>query len=113
MNYKALSILICFSVFLSFASVASSQDLSSTVLPITNLKLKPTPIETQSSEISTALIAPDDPQSPSRDLPDAPIPVLPRKQDGPQPCPAGDGMPCALLGGRLYFRDRSHMTEHD
>lgn len=22
-------------------------------------------------------------------------------------------MPCALLGGRLYFRDRSHMTEHD
>jgi hypothetical protein len=29
------------------------------------------------------------------------------------PCPAGDGRPCALLGGRLYFRDRSHMTEHD
>lgn len=29
------------------------------------------------------------------------------------PCPAGDGKPCALLGGRLYFRDRSHMTEHD
>ena len=29
------------------------------------------------------------------------------------PCPAGDGRPCALLGGRLYFRDPSHMTEHD
>jgi len=71
------------------------------------------PIETQPSEIGTTLIAPDDPQSARRDLPNAPIPVLPSKQDGPMPCPAGDGKPCALLGGRLYFRDLSHMTEHD
>jgi hypothetical protein len=52
-------------------------------------------------------------QEPKRILPDAPIPVLPNIQDGPLPCPAGIGKPCPLLGGRLYFRDPSHMTEHD
>jgi hypothetical protein len=46
-------------------------------------------------------------------LPEAPIPVLPNLQDGPAPCPAGVGKPCALLGGRLYFSDPAHMTEHD
>lgn len=71
------------------------------------------PIDTQPSEIGTTLTEPDDPQSPSRNLPDAPIPVLPSRQDGPMPCPAGIGKPCALLGGRVYFSDRSHMTEHD
>ena len=73
-----------------------------------------TPIETQSSEIGMTLIEPDHPQSSrSRDLPDAPIPVLPSRSDAPMPCPTGDGKPCALLGGRLYFRDLSHMTQHD
>jgi hypothetical protein len=52
-------------------------------------------------------------EQPGQVLPDAPIPVLPGIQDGPFPCPAGVGKPCALLGGRLYFRDPSHMTEHD
>jgi hypothetical protein len=49
----------------------------------------------------------------NRVLPDAPIPVLPNIQHGPLPCPAGIGKSCALLGGRLYFNDPSHMTEHD
>jgi len=49
----------------------------------------------------------------NRILSDSPIPVLPNIQDGPFPCPAGEGRPCALLGGRLYFRDPAHMTEHD
>lgn len=49
----------------------------------------------------------------SRNLPDNPIPVQPSRQDGPAPCPAGTGKPCALLGGRLYFPDPWHMTEHD
>lgn len=71
------------------------------------------PIDTQSSEISTALIEPSTPRATAGSLPDAPIPVLPSRQDGPMPCPAGDGRPCALLGGRLYFRDHSHMTQHD
>jgi hypothetical protein len=70
------------------------------------------PIDTQSLDISQALVEPD-PQTPGRDLPEAPIPILSSKQDGPMPCPAGNGKPCALLGGRLYFRDLSHMTEHD
>ncbi len=52
-------------------------------------------------------------QESQRVLPDAPIPLLPTLQDGPLPCPAGVGRPCALLGGRLYFRDPVHMTEHD
>jgi hypothetical protein len=45
--------------------------------------------------------------------PNVPIPVLPGIQDGPLPCPAGIGKPCPLLGGRLYFSDPVHMTEHD
>jgi hypothetical protein len=71
-----------------------------------------TPIETQSSEINSALSEPGQ-EAPQRSLPDAPIPILPSSQDGPMPCPAGIGKPCALLGGRLYFSDPSHMTEHD
>jgi hypothetical protein len=52
-------------------------------------------------------------EEPSRILPDDPIPVLPSLQDGPAPCPSGIGKSCALLGGRLYFNDPMHMTEHD
>ena len=68
--------------------------------------------ETQASEISTVLQEPV-PLNRRPVLPDNPIPVMPNIQDGPFPCPAGVGKPCALLGGRLYFRDPSHMTEHD
>src|SRR5580704_17443242 len=52
-------------------------------------------------------------QPASRILPDNPIPVLPSLQDGPAPCPFGDGKSCAILGGRAYFSDPIHMTEHD
>jgi len=72
-------------------------------LPLTHL---------QSPQVNPALILPQQ-QGGGRLLPDAPIPVLPTIQDGPLPCPAGIGKPCALLGGRLFFRDPSHMTEHD
>ena len=65
-----------------------------------------------SSRLNSALIQPQE-QGGGRVLPDAPIPVLPNIQDGPFPCPAGIGKPCTLLGGRRYFRDPSHMTEHD
>ncbi len=66
----------------------------------------------QSSQLIPLRVAPVEPE-PTRVLPDAPIPVLPNIQDGPLPCPAGVGKSCALLGGRLYFSDPSHMTEHD
>jgi hypothetical protein len=46
-------------------------------------------------------------------LPDTPIPVLPSLQDGPFPCPSGNGRSCALLGGRVYFSDPIRMTQHD
>jgi hypothetical protein len=72
-------------------------------LPLTHL---------QSPQVNPALIQPQQ-QEGGRVLPDAPIPVLPNIQDGPLPCPAGVGRSCALLGGRLYFRDPIHMTEHD
>ncbi len=52
-------------------------------------------------------------QEPRSDLPDNPIPVIPGLQDGPAPCPFGNGKSCALLGGRAYFSDPVHMTEHD
>jgi hypothetical protein len=52
-------------------------------------------------------------QAPSLSLPDDPIPVLPSLQDGPAPCPLGNGKSCALLGGRDYFSDPMHTTEHD
>lgn len=48
-----------------------------------------------------------------QNLPDSPIPILPSLQDGPFPCPDGGGKSCALLGGRLYFSDSGHMTEHE
>lgn len=53
------------------------------------------------------------PQQPSRFLPDDPIPVLPNLQDGPAPCPSGEGKSCPLLGGQAYFSDPIHMTQHD
>jgi hypothetical protein len=53
------------------------------------------------------------PQQPSRFLPGDPIPVLPSLQDGPAPCPSGEGKSCPLLGGRTYFSDPIHMTQHD
>jgi hypothetical protein len=58
-------------------------------------------------------LLPAEPQTPSRILPDNPIPVLPSLQDGPGPCPGGDGESCSLLGGRVYFSDPIHMTQHD
>jgi hypothetical protein len=73
---------------------------------------RPQLYETQSLPISSALIESGQ-QDPIKDLPDAPIPILPQKQDGPMPCPSGVGLPCSLLGGRLYFSDPSHMTQHD
>ena len=66
----------------------------------------------QSPRVNPALIEPQQ-QGGGSVLPDAPIPVLPNIPDGPLPCPAGVGKPFALLGGRRYFRDPSHMTEHD
>jgi hypothetical protein len=68
--------------------------------------------EAQSAQISSELLVP--PQSPpSPGLPDMPLPHPLIPQDGPAPCPAGAGKPCALLGGRLYFKDPFHMTEHN
>jgi hypothetical protein len=63
------------------------------------------------SQVSLSEVEPQRPAS--RILPDNPIPVLPSLQDGPAPCPFGEGRSCALLGGRAYFSDPIHMTEHD
>jgi hypothetical protein len=63
------------------------------------------------SQVSLSQIEPQQPAS--RILPDNPIPVLPSLQDGPAPCPFGEGRSCALLGGRAYFSDPIHMTEHN
>jgi len=63
------------------------------------------------SPVSLSQVEPQQPAS--RILPDNPIPVLPSLQDGPAPCPFGVGKSCALLGGRAFFSDPIHMTEHD
>lgn len=89
---------------LSFAGFAPAQTAGNLVS---------LPLDTQSSEISATLEEPGAPQLRDKNLPDAPIPVLPSRRDAPMPCPGGDGRPCALLGGRLYFRDPLHMTQHD
>jgi hypothetical protein len=62
-------------------------------------------------QVSLSQVEPQQPAS--RILPDNPIPVLPSLQDGSAPCPFGVGKSCALLGGRAYFSDPFHMTEHD
>jgi hypothetical protein len=48
-------------------------------------------------------------------LPDSPEPkpIKANPKLAATPCPAGIAKPCALLGGRLYFRDSLHATEHD
>jgi hypothetical protein len=46
-----------------------------------------------------------------RKLPDSPKPNRGRLQED-NACPDGEGNPCALLGGRVYFRDSWHLTEH-
>jgi hypothetical protein len=46
----------------------------------------------------------------SIELPDAPIPKDLAHERGP--CPAGNDMPCALLGG-FRFKERTTLTEHD
>lgn len=73
---------------------------------------KPASVETQSVEITSTLVEQGQ-QGNQQTLLDTPIPILPSKQDGPVPCPAGVGRPCALLGGRLYFSDPSRMAQHD
>jgi len=71
------------------------------------------PLTHSASLRAESSLLPPPQQGRERILPEAPIPVLPNLQDGPAPCPAGVGKPCALLGGRLYFSDPAHMTEHD
>lgn len=70
-------------------------------------------IEQEPAEIKPRLIESSFVEK-KRELPDAPKavqPVLP--VPAATPCPAGVGKPCALLGGRLFFRDPGRMTEHD
>jgi hypothetical protein len=43
-------------------------------------------------------------------LPDAP---QPQSGDAQPACPAGNGKPCALLGGRLYFADALALSRHN
>jgi hypothetical protein len=70
-------------------------------------------IEQQSAEFKGSLVDPTNVLE-KKELPDAPKPVEPvRPTLAPTPCPAGVGKPCALLGGRAFFPDPVHMTEHD
>ena len=96
--------LITFIMMFFFAVMTQAQsDLIPNNLPLPVIR---------PSQLTSSRVEPVQQES-QRVLPDAPIPVLPNLQDGPLPCPAGVGRPCALLGGRLYFRDPVHMTEHD
>jgi hypothetical protein len=97
-------VLMTFTIALFFGVMTQAQsELIPSNLPLP-LFQSPQPIPSRFEAVKPA---------PDRVLPDAPIPVLPNVQDGPLPCPAGIGKSCALLGGRLYFNDPSHMTEHD
>jgi len=89
-------------VFLLTASSAFGQT------EVSNKKL---PMETESFTASTGLV--EQQQSTSVVPPEDPKPKELVPPDGPAPCPLGIGKPCALLGGRLYFRDPFHMTQHD
>jgi hypothetical protein len=51
-----------------------------------------------------------DPSEESIELPEAPIPKDMAHERGP--CPAGDTLPCALLGG-FRFNEHTSLTEHD
>jgi hypothetical protein len=98
---KKILIAVAATLFSSVMLQAQSELIPDN-LPLSNIQsLQTIPVQAPS------------PGQAGRELPDAPIPVLPNIQDGPFPCPAGIGKSCALLGGRLYFRDPYHMTEHN
>ena len=69
-------------------------------------------VEPESIKIDSPLIEPGQ-SEPRRSLPEIPRPSARRKTGENSPCPAGIGKPCALLGGRRYFPDPLHMTEHE
>lgn len=100
---KKIRILIALVVTYFSALVAQGQSELIPNLPMTRV---------ESLQGSLLQVEPQQ-QVPSRIVPDDPIPVLPSLQDGPAPCPFGNGESCALLGGRAYFSDPIHMTEHD
>jgi hypothetical protein len=78
----------------------------------TEATTEPRPLEVTAQDTSTGNPGAA-PQGSRFSLPENPVPVLPGLQDGPPPCPSGNGKSCALLGGRLYFSDALHMREHD
>jgi hypothetical protein len=92
--------------------------LFSTVMTHAQLRVNsegPPLLETQSAQVSSALVEPGVPSA-IKNLPDAPLPkpILPvQPVVNPNPCPLGTGKPCALLGGRAFFPDPFRMTEHD
>lgn len=98
---KKILILLAVTHFSALAAWSQSESIPN--LPLTRVaSLQPSLLQVEPQR-----------QVPSRILPEEPIPVLPGLQDGPAPCPFGEGRSCALLGGRAYFSDPLHMTEHD
>jgi len=101
----AVRILVWCSFFL-IATMTRAQESPITVEPdkskpaVQPQQPAPAPAEPQQKEERTV-------------LPDAPIPVMPSRQDGPFPCPSGTAKPCPLLGGRVYFPDFAGLTQHD
>jgi hypothetical protein len=75
-----------------FATAASAQDPIPVVPPTSPSQDDPSTIELKHR------------------LPDAP---KPQSGDAQPACPAGNGKPCALLGGRLYFADALGLSRHN
>jgi hypothetical protein len=94
-----------FVVFLPMAAQAQTSDEHSTssspattttqqAMPDANSNQPPLPPVTLKRRVS---------------IPEAPQPKI---EDERQTCPGGNGKPCAVLGGRLYFSDSFRLSQH-
>jgi hypothetical protein len=90
--------------------------LSVCLLPRMSFAQEPAPADQQTAKAEPIEPAPlPVPKSAGPRLPDAPTPqpLLVNPKSPASPCPAGIGKPCSLLGGRRFYKDPWHSTEHD
>jgi hypothetical protein len=92
---------ICF-VALTIAFAANAQSPSDTA--------SSTPLQSANTDNS-----PQQPDTPialkhRSNTPDAP---QPKSDDARAACPAGNGKPCAVLGGRVYYSDALGLSQHN
>jgi hypothetical protein len=71
------------------------------------------PTDTQQSSASPSSIVPEDTAIILKHRPNTPDTPQPKSDDERRTCPAGNGKPCAVLGGRVYYSDALGLSQHN